>query len=198
MGNNKMKFVNLNTKVLSVIMIAIISLSLGKSKTKIVNHPSFSRVKGPLKPSTNFMECNHLGAVGTVFKADCVMDDGAINRTEVNLQNCVGNNDGHLVNPSGKYYNSCKGCVILPKPKHLGDWSLYKPNDHTHLECGKCGKRGSGDRYSSISLSFLKVVNGAFTNCGTAINTILEQPRKSNIINEKMERNPWMRRKFRQ
>ncbi|KAL4077904.1 Cyanovirin-N [Scleroderma citrinum] len=55
--------------------------------------------------------CTNYGLDGTELDASCRRDDGSYNPTSINLDNCIGNNNGVLV-CGGDYSASCSGCSM--------------------------------------------------------------------------------------
>merc|ERR1712004_300898 len=166
MGNTKMKFVKITPKVLSIIFIAIISLSLAK-RTK----------RSKMLPKT----CENYKLNGETLTADCkiagamsMVDKGTM-RTSVNLSKCVGNIEGKLKAGSGGYERSCSGCKLTKDT--FGSYNLA---------C-KCKTSRGATKDTTLYVSFMTSKDGKFNNCGTATGEIIRRPQ---IVNQKMERNP--------
>merc|ERR1712151_440749 len=179
MGNIKMKFVN--SKLFAVIFIAIISMSLAKRARR-------SRMD-LTKPSKDLNSCTRLGLTDTTFKAECVANNLAVIKTEVDLSKCISNNNGVLTFSGAAYQKSCNSCLMA--------------NEQTSLHCERCYTIGNAStKKTTITLTnHLKVVDGKITNCGTAKNLTVKQPppptppQPKRIRNDKMERDPFKRRR---
>merc|ERR1712151_769232 len=72
----------------AVVFIAIISMSLAKRARR-------SRMD-LTKPSKDLNSCTRLGLTDTTFKAECVANNLAVIKTEVDLSKCISNNNGVL------------------------------------------------------------------------------------------------------
>ena len=98
--------------------------------------------------------CRKVSLKGSILHAECQQNNRSYMKTTVDLNNCVGNNNGRLVKGNKKYTTSCSSCMLMSS-RYLG--------------CMQCTQKNGGKVQTEINLSnFITNDNGEFKGCGSA------------------------------